>query len=581
MRLHVFCLLLLPSLAHAQLAPIAAQKIDADEGAFVGPLDPGDRFGRSVAGIGDIDGDGIPDCVVGARSDDDGGTDSGAVYVLFLNGDGTTKAEQKISALSGGLPAGLLSAGDFFGYGVSSAGDLDGDGIDDLAVTAPNDDESGDNAGALYLLELTAAGTVKATSKITNGTPGFGSPLGVGDSFGQGSGIVGDLDGDGWHEIAVPAPGDDDGGANRGAFYILFLGPGRAVQSVQKYSDTAGGFGGQLSNGDAFGGRQVSRIGDLDGDGNDELAVGAFRDDDGGTDRGALWILFLDAAFQVTSEQKISQTAGGFSATLADGDLFGMTVVPTGDANLDGVPDLIVSSNRDNDGGPNRGSIFLMNLNSDGTVLESEKISSTTGSAGLAGFYLLDEERFGRALGVIGDLRGDGSLSIGVGAGAGQATTGGAIWILTFERLGDIGQVFCEPAALNSIGSPGTLSAIGSTSVPVGRLTLRAQDLPVNTFGFFLASRTQGNATAIPGSLGLLCLDGAIGRFVRAGEIRNSGPFGAFELATDIGALPDPVLGSVAVQAGETWHFQAWHRDVNAMGGASSNLTAGLQVMFD
>ncbi len=581
MHFRLLAFALLPTLAHAQLVPTAAQKIDSTQGSFVGPLDSGDRFGRAVMGIGDVDGDGIPDCAVGARSDDDGGTDAGAVYILFLNADATVRAEQKISAIAGGLPVGTLEAGDFFGYGISSPGDLDGDGVNDIAVSAPNDDDAGTNAGALYLLELTVAGTVKSTTKITNGTPGFGSPLSQGDIFGSGGGTVGDLNGDGWQDLAVPSPGDDDGGNNRGAFYLLFLGPGGTIQSVQKYSDTAGGFGGTLSNSDAFGGRQVSNIGDLDGDGRDELAVGAFLDDDGGTDRGAFWILFMDAAFQVTAEQKISQTQGGFPSAIGDGDLFGMTVVPTGDTNQDGVPDVIVGSNRDDDGGLNRGAVFTVTLNADGTVQGAEKISTTAGSAGLSGFFLLDGERFGRALGVLGDLRGDGSLSIGIGAGAGAQSGGGAIWILTFEALGDVGQAFCGPPVLNSTGLAGQLSATGSTSVQVGRLVLEASDLPVDSFGFFLTSTTQGDMVGVPGSVGRLCLDGSIGRFVGAGEIKSSGSLGAFELTVDISALPDPALGSVAVQVGETWSFQAWHRDTAVGAPPTSNFTSALEITFD
>ena len=107
-----------------------------------------------MAGIGDGDGDGINDLAVGARNDDDGGTDRGAVYVLFLNADGTVKAEQKISDTTGGL-ATSLDNDDRIGRSVAGVGDLDGDGIIDLIVGTYSDDDGGTDRGAVYVLHLT------------------------------------------------------------------------------------------------------------------------------------------------------------------------------------------------------------------------------------------------------------------------------------------------------------------------------------------------------------------------------------------------------------------------------------------
>ena len=84
----------------------------------------------------------------------------------------------------------------------------------------------------------------------------------------------------------------------------------------QKISDTEGGFTGILDDWERFG-TSVALLGDLDGDGVDDLAVGASRDDDGGEDRGAVWILFLNTDGTVKSHQKISDTEGGFTGTLA------------------------------------------------------------------------------------------------------------------------------------------------------------------------------------------------------------------------------------------------------------------------
>ena len=422
------------------ITPIAAQRIDSDEGNFpAGLLENGDRFGRSVISIGDLDQDGVLDLAVGVRSDDDGGTDTGAVYILFMNADLTVKSTSKISATSGGLAAGLLDAGDFFGYSLASPGDLNNDGIQDLIIGASNDDDGETDAGAFYNIFLDRTGAVQGAQKVSNTagtiTPAnLGTPLSSGDLFGQAASSIGDFNNDGLIDVAIGAPGDDDAA---GALWFLSLRDNGTVAGRTKISspDLPAG---TLDSGDGFGGRHVANIGDLDGDGIDEIAVGAFRDDDGGTDQGALYVLFLNEDLSVRDSQKISSLAGGFTGTISDGDLFGMTVAPLGDVDGDGIPDIAVGSNRDDDGGENRGALFFLLLNADGTVKEEAKVSSTE-NFGFDSLDLLDNERFGRALGFVGDLSGDGTNVLAVGAGAG--VDGGAIWLLQFETssvlLGD------------------------------------------------------------------------------------------------------------------------------------------------
>ncbi len=94
------------------------------------------------------------------------------------------------------------------------------------------------------------------------------------------------------------------------------------VLSHQKISDTQGGFTGELEDVNRFG-NSVASLGDLDGDGVGDLAVGAYIDGDGGTERGAVWVLFLNPDGTVKSHQKISDTQGTFTGSLDDLDWFG------------------------------------------------------------------------------------------------------------------------------------------------------------------------------------------------------------------------------------------------------------------
>ena len=103
-------------------------------------------------------------------------------------------------------------------------------------------------------------------------------------------------------------------------------------------------------------------LGDLDGDGVGDLAVGARWDDDGGSGRGAVWILHLDTDGTVKSHRKISSTQGGFTGTLDDFDGFGADVATLGDLSGDGVGDLAVAAQGDDDGGTNPGAVWILFL---------------------------------------------------------------------------------------------------------------------------------------------------------------------------------------------------------------------------
>ena len=285
----------------------------------------------------------------------------GGIWILFLNTDGTVKSQQEISSTEGGF-TGTLGEGDQFGEALASLGDLDGDGVTDLAAGARDDDDGGSERGAVWILFLNTDGTVEKHQKISNTQGDFTGTLDDGDRFGEDVTALGDFDGDGVPDLAVGNFGDDDGGINRGAVWVLLLNTDGTVKSHQKISSTEGGFTGVLDNHDLFG-RSVTSLGDLDDDGVVDLAVGAARDDDGGADRGAVWLLFLNADGTVKSHEKISSTQGGFAGTLDDGDDFGEDVAFLGDlSSHGGFGALAVNAWKDDDGHLNQGAIWILFL---------------------------------------------------------------------------------------------------------------------------------------------------------------------------------------------------------------------------
>ena len=420
--------------AHAQPGSVQShQKISDTQGDFKGILDDADVFGVSVASLGDLDGDGVGDLAVGAFWDDDGGrkgSDRGAVWILFLNSNGTVKSHQKISSTQGGGPP--LDIDDGFGVDVAALGDLDGDGVGDLAVGAIRDDDGGTDRGAVWILFLNTDGTVNHHQKISS-TQGGGPRLDNGDEFGVSAASLGDLDGDGPSvlALAVGVWRDDDGGFERGAVWILFLNANGTVNSHQKISSTAGG-GPPLGNGDQFG-ISAASLGDLDGDGVGDLAVGAWGDDDG---RAAVWILFLNPDGTVITHQKISDTEGGFTGTLGTNDRFGVSVGSLGDLDGDGVDDLAVGAAFDDDGGMDRGAVWILFLNTDGTVHAHQKISDTQG--GFTG-TLDNGDWFGTSVASLGDLDGDGPSVRALAVGAIRDDDGGlnrgAVWVLFLDGV--------------------------------------------------------------------------------------------------------------------------------------------------
>jgi len=404
-----------------------------DDASANGPdLDNNDEFGTSVVSLGDLNGDGVFDIAVGSEKDDAGGKDRGMVHIHFLSADGSVDSSMIIdySTLNG--PS--LANGDRYGASLANMGDLNGDGVIDLAVGAYKDDGGGDKQGTVHLHFLNANGSVKETIEI-NSNLSNGPFLGDNDEYGISIANMGDLDGNGYNDMAVGSRKNDTGGSDRGAVHIHFLdeedGDIVLLNTVKFSSDTNDGAA--LSDNDQYG-VSVANIGDLDGDGIDELAVGADKRDTGGTDRGSIFIHFLDIVgvnATITSTTSIAHgTSNGPS--ILDKASYGSAISLIGDMNSDGVDDIAVGAFNDSQEGENWGAVYIHFMNTNATVDSTWKVNNTT-----TGDTLMSSphDRFGKSLALLGDMNNDGVVEFLVGepGDSEEGTKRGAVHIISLN----------------------------------------------------------------------------------------------------------------------------------------------------
>ena len=273
-------------------------KIGSNGGGFGGGITNGDRFGSSVAVIGDLDADGVTDLAVGAPYDGEAGPLSGAVWVLLMLPDGTVRTKVKLNGVS---QFELRSVGSFdqFGSAVEGIGDIDGDGVADIAVGAPGDSRVATQAGSVMIVMLGGSGgslgSVKSAYRITAGTAGFtaslvpfaafGSSLSVVDRFVMANDTVESV------ALAVGSPGGGD--FRDGAVWFLDVSPRGFVSGFTELSSRTYRPRLRFAEGDRFG-LSVEALGDMNGDGIVDIAVGAPGDDTAGTNSGRVWVLMLD-----------------------------------------------------------------------------------------------------------------------------------------------------------------------------------------------------------------------------------------------------------------------------------------------
>ncbi|MGB3617664.1 MAG: integrin alpha, partial [Catalinimonas sp.] len=407
------------------------QVINAYEGGFDQELVSDGSFGDAVANIGDLDGDGTADFAVGAPSDNSNTNEqTGKLWILFMNDDGTVRDEQSIDEDSGSFTADL-SIKNRFGNAVVNMGDLDGDGVQDLAVGAPGSDHGTRVPGSVYILYMNTNGTVKRHREISQGLSGLPIELFDGDLFGESLAAVGDLDGDGNPDLAV---GHSGAYVQRGAVQILFLNADQTVRAHSTLTEGQSGLNAGLSNNNFFG-TSLAALGDLDGNGVTDLAVGAWGFDGFA---GGAFVMYMRADGTVLRHRTLDQNTPGLVGAFDAWDYFGWSMGQIGDIDGDGLPELAVGApRRPWNGVTGAGALIILFLDPSARVRDYQRLAPGEGGVTITGD--LGYRWFGAAVAPVGDLNDDRvpDIAVGVSGESGGNSGRGALHLLQLNGLGE------------------------------------------------------------------------------------------------------------------------------------------------
>jgi hypothetical protein len=371
-----------------------------------------DRSGRSVSNAGDVNGDGFDDVIVGAFGADPNGIFSGSSYVVFGQASGFS-ATMDLSSLNGNN--GFRLDGevyDFSGRSVSTAGDVNGDGFDDVIVSASSANQNGYESGSSYVVFGQASG-FSATMDLSslNGSNGFRlDGEAASDLSGESVSSAGDVNGDGFDDVIIGALFADPNGASSGSSYVVF-GRASGFSATMDLSSLNGSNGFRLDGEAAsdYSGRSVSTAGDVNGDGFDDLIIGAY-----GT--SSSYVVFGKASsFSAAMDLSSLDGSNGFRLDGAADDYSGGSVSTAGDVNGDGFDDVIVGAPFVSSNGSYSGSSYVVFGQASGFSATMD-LSTLNGSNG---FRLDGEAKFdlsGWSVSNAGDVNGDGFDDLIVGA---------------------------------------------------------------------------------------------------------------------------------------------------------------------
>ena len=402
------------------------------QGSIIHGIDKDDWSGSSISDAGDVNGDGFDDFLVGARRADDG---AGKVYVVFGGPEGAGMIDfASLQASDQAITISPIHGGDHLGFSVSSAGDVNADGYDDLLIGGPGSsgrDNKEASAGESYLI----FGGAKLPSEIDLNDPGTSMTIFFGSRL-MGSGYslsgAGDFNGDGYDDILIGAPVANTTllePRDPGQSYLIF----GATEFPATIDLALLGERGTVVQGvdleDSFG-ASVSGAGDVNNDGFDDLLIGAYRADGSNNERpwtGDTYVVFGNAFPPVSIDAADLEANGITIHGVNEQDQTGRSVSGAGDVNGDGFDDILISAwlaDGVSDTAMNVGSSYVVFGGTDlGGTIELDSL----GSLGIKLDGTEHSDVAGREVSNAGDVNGDGfdDLLIGVPGGDSKSNSRG------------------------------------------------------------------------------------------------------------------------------------------------------------